>query len=87
MEDIVSQHQADAVRANKLFADDKRLRQSVRRRLLRVLKMYAIILPIPKQPPKSRQVLWRRYNENVPYPCQHQHADGIIDHRLVINGK
>ena len=86
VEDVVAQDQAGAVVADKLFADDKGLCQSVGRRLLGILKMYAKLLTRTKQAAESWQVVWCRDNQNVADACQHQGRDGIVYHRLVEDG-
>ena len=87
VENIVAQHQAGRIIADELFADDECLRQPVRRRLLRVGEAHAVIGPVAQQAPESRQVLRGRYDQDVPDPRQHQRADGVIHHRLIIDGQ
>ena len=87
MENIVPQHQTYAIVANKFLADDKRLRKTVRRGLLRIFEVHAIVRSIAKKPLERRQIRGRRDNEDVPDPRQHEHADGIIHHGLVVNGQ
>ncbi len=36
---------------------------------------------------KGGQIPWRRNQKNVFYSREHEHAQRIIDHRLVENGK
>lgn len=85
MEDVVAEHEADAVVADELLADDKGLRQAVRRGLLGILEAYAIVGAVAQQAPEARQILRRGDDEDVPDPRQHQRADRIVDHRLVVD--
>ena len=85
VEDVVPEHQAHAVVPDEFLADDESLRQSVRRRLLRIGEMHAIVGTVAQQAPEARQVLGRRDDQDVPDPGQHQHADRVVDHRFVVN--
>ena len=87
VEDIVPQHKTARIIPDKLPADNECLRESVRRRLLRILHPHPEIAPIPQQTPERRQILRRTYEKDIPYPRQHQCADGIINHWLVIYGQ
>ena len=40
-----------------------------------------------EQAPEPRKILRRRDDEDIPNPGQHQYADGIIRHRLVVDGE
>ena len=85
VEYVVTQYQTDRVFADEVSPDGERLRQSVRRRLFRILKVNSIVRPIAKKPLESRQVEWCGNDEDVPDPGKHKHADRVINHRFVIN--
>ena len=87
MKDVVAQHQAHAVVADKLASYDESLRQSVGRGLFGILEPHPEIIAVPKQAPERRQVFRGRYDENLADSRQHQCRDGIIHHRLVIDGQ
>ena len=84
-QDIVAQHQAHRVIADELLANDKRLRQSVGRRLLGILEAHAIVRPIAQQPLEAGQVRRCGDNQYLPNARQHQHRYGVIHHRFVIH--
>ena len=83
VEDVVAQHQADAVVADELLADEERLREAVGRGLRGVLEMHAVVRPVAEQPLETGEVLRGADDQDVADPREHQHADRIIDHRLV----
>ena len=87
MEDIVAQHQTDIIVANELLADNERLRQPVGRRLLGITEMHAEVAAVAQKALESRQVVRSRNNQYVTDAGQHQHADGIVHHRLVVDGQ
>ena len=87
MEDVVAQHQAGAIIPDEFFSNDEGLGQAVRRGLLRIREMYAEIASVSEQATECRQVLGRRYDQDVPDARHHKGRYGIIDHRLVENGQ
>ena len=87
VEDVVAQHEADAVVADELFSDYEGLGKAVGRGLLGILKVHAEVAAISQQPTEPRQIGRRGYYQNLPYPRQHQCADGIVDHWLVVYGQ
>ena len=87
VEDVVAQHQAGGIVADELLADEEGLRESVRRRLLRVFEAHAVVGAVAQQAPEAGQVLGRADDEDLPDARQHQHADGIIHHGLVVDGQ
>ena len=62
-------------------------RPALRPLLLSILEVNAIVLTIAKQTLEARLVEWRRDNQNIPNPRQQQRTDGIIHHRLVVDGQ
>ncbi len=83
MENIIAQHKTRRVITDKLTTNDKRLRKTIRRRLLRIRELHAIVRSVTQQTLKPRQISRRRDDKDIPYPRQHQSRDRIIDHRLV----
>ena len=86
MEDVVAKHQAGTIISNELLTDDERLRQSVRRRLLCVLKSHPELAAVSQQTFEARQVIRRRDNKYLPDACKHQHRNRIVNHRFVKDG-
>ena len=87
VEDVVTQHHAGGVIPDELAADDKGLRQSVRRRLFRVSEVHTVVRTVPEQALEARQVIGGGNDEDIPDTGQHQDGDRIVDHRLVIDGQ
>ena len=85
VEDVVAQHEANAVIADKLFADDKGLCQSVGRGLLGVFEVNAVVAAIAQQAAEAREVLRRGDNEDFADAGKHQNRNGVIHHRFVEN--
>ena len=85
VEKIVTEHQGRRRIAKKFRTDQESLRQSVWARLFRIRKMHSKLGAITQQTAKSREVVWRGDDQYLANPCQHQHGNRIIDHRLVID--
>ncbi|MCY1230965.1 hypothetical protein D9M72_434000 [compost metagenome] len=85
MEDVVAKDQRGRIIADKVAADDERLRQPVWRRLYRILQVDPPLASVAEHVGKARCVFRRRDNQDVPNPCQHQRGQRIVDHRLVVN--
>ena len=87
MEQIVAQDQAGRVPRNEIGAKDEGFRDAARRLLDDVLETDAQVRSIAKKIPEARQILWRRDDENIPNPAQHEGRDGVVNHRLVVDGQ
>ena len=87
VEDVVAKDQAGAIVANKLFTNDKSLGKAIRTRLFGILKVHAVVRSVAKQAPEAGEVVGGADDEDIADPGQHQGTDGVIDHRLVINGE
>src|SRR5690606_21470722 len=72
---------------DKMATDDESFRQTVRLRLFREGEIHAELTAISEQLAEKRQIMRCRDNQNVPDPRQHQHAQRVIDHRLIIDRK
>src|SRR6185369_8906315 len=83
VEDVVAEDQRDRPVADELPADEERLRQSVGRWLLGIGQEYAVIAAVSQQLAELRQVARRRNDENLADASKHQHAERVVDHRLV----
>ena len=85
IENIITQHQTGAIITDEFFTDDESLCETIRARLLSILKMNAIVRTITKQTFEARQVVGRGDDEDIAYASLHQHADRVIDHRFVVD--
>ena len=85
VEDVVAEDQADRILSDELLPDQKGLGQSVGRGLLGVAHPHAEIGPVAQQALESREVRGGRDQQDVADPGQHQHRNGVVDHRLVVN--
>ena len=72
MKDIITENKARAVIADELLADNERLSESVRRRLLRIREVYAIITSVSQKPFEARKVVRSGDDENIPDSSQHE---------------
>ena len=86
LEDVVAQHQADIVAPDEVGPDGEGLSQSVGAGLLGIAETDAEIAAVAQQAAEAWQVGRRGDDQDVADACLHQHADGIVDHRLVIDG-
>ena len=87
VEDVVAEDETDTVVADELLADDEGLRQAVGTGLLGIFEAHTVVGSVAQQAAEARQVVRRRDDQDVADTGQHQHADGIIDHRLVVDGQ
>ncbi len=82
---VIAQYQRRRRIADEFLADDERLRQSVRRRLHRVLQVDAPLAAVAQQILEARRVLRRGDDQDVAHAGQHQRGQRMIDHRLVVD--
>ena len=87
MKNIVAEHQAARIVTDKLLTDDKSLSEAVRRRLDGILEPHPIITSVAKQTLEPRQIMWRRDNQYLTDPGEHQGRNRIINHGLIKHGK
>jgi hypothetical protein len=70
---------------NEIGADRECLRKPLGARLRVIADLDAEPLATAEQLFEHRQVVWCRDQQNVPDTGQHQRAERIIDHRLIID--
>ena len=70
---IVPQHHGHRIIAYEIRADNKCLRQSVRRRLHRIAEMQPELAAILQKSLKSRRICRCRNNQDIPDACIHQY--------------
>ena len=85
VEDVVAQHQCAGCAVQELLADDEGLCQPIRAGLHGVLEIQAPLAPVAQQLLKARRVLRRADDEDVAHSAQHQRAERVVDHGLVID--
>jgi ClpX C4-type zinc finger len=85
VEKIVTQNQGRRVAAEKVASDRDRPGDAVRARLLRIAEPDSPLAAVPQQPLKLRQISRRRDDENISDSGEHEHRQGIIDHRFVVD--
>src|SRR5712691_2271078 len=87
IENVVAQYQGTAVRSDKFLADQECLRDPLRFRLHSILQADAIAPAIAKQLLEFRAIVRSRNDEDVSYAREHQRAERVIDHWLVVDGQ
>ncbi|MPM61143.1 hypothetical protein SDC9_107997 [bioreactor metagenome] len=85
VEDVVAQHQRAGAAVQELFANQKGLRQPIGTGLHRVLQANAPLAAVAQQLLETRRVLRRADDQNVANTRQHQRAERVVDHWLVID--
>ena len=85
VKDVVAQHQRAWIVSDKVFADEKGLRQAVRAGLHGVLQIHAPLAAVAQQLRKARRVLRRADDQDVANAGQHQGAERVVNHGLVIH--
>ena len=87
VENIIAQNQTDVIFADEFFANDKSLRKAVRRRLLGIAELDAVVASVAEKTLESGQIVRGGYQQNVADAGKHQNTQRIIHHRLVVDGK
>src|SRR5262245_11724903 len=87
IEYIVTKDQRRMAAGQEFAPDDEGLCQTLRAWLHGVLKVHSPVAAVAEKLPEARRVIGRRYDQNLPYPRQHQRAERVVDHRLVIDGQ
>ena len=82
---VVTQHQSTRGTIEELFPNQKGLRQSIRTGLNCIFKLQPPLTAITQQLFKARCVLWGTDDQNFTNSRQHQSAQRVIDHGLVID--
>ena len=85
VEQVVAQDQDGRRAGQELAADDQRLRQPARVRLDGVLQPQPPLATVFEQLLKDRGVARRRDDQKYRAPRQHQRAQRIVNHRLVVD--
>jgi len=87
VKDVIAQHQSAGGGADELFSNQESLGQAVRAGLNGVVQIYAPLAAVAQQLLKARRVLRRADDQHVADARQHQSAQRVVNHRLVINGQ
>ncbi len=87
VENVVAQNQRRAGAAEKIGADEKRLRDPFRLRLGRVFDPDAEPRAVAEIILQHRQIFWRGNDQHLAQPAEHQSGERIANHRLVVNGQ
>ena len=85
VEDVVAQHEGARLTVNELLADGEGLGQAVRRGLLGVGEVHAVARAVPEQALEVGQVGRRGDDQDVPDSRQHEGAERVVDHGLVVD--
>ena len=87
IKDVVPEDQANLVGPDEVPPEEKGLREPLRARLHDIRDPQAPLGPVLQQRLEPRTIFRRRDDEDVPDPRQHQHRQGVVDHRLVVDGE
>ncbi len=85
VEDVIAQHQRAIVAADKLFAEDKGLGQTVRAWLHFILQIQAPLAAVAQQLLEARRILRGADDQDIADTSQHQGAQRVVDHRFVVD--
>ena len=85
VEDIIPQDHGTAVIPDKITPDGEGLGQPFRFFLHGIGDVHAEGSPVPEQLPDTGCVSRGADDENITNPRQHQSAEGIVDHGLIID--
>ena len=87
IKDIVAERQRARVAPDEFPADQEGLGQPVRARLHGVVQRYSPLAAIAQEPVKIGALLRRGDHQDVTDSRQHQDAQWVVDHRLVVDGQ
>lgn len=87
VEDVVAEHQRARLAGNEVLADGKGLRQAVGARLLCIGEVHAVARAVPEQALEVGQVGRGGDDQDVPDARQHEGAERVVDHGLVVDRK
>ena len=85
VEDVVAENQRNGIAGNEFLADQERLGQALRRRLDRVRDVDAPVAAVAQQSHEGLLVLRRGDDEHFANTREHQNAQRVVDHRLVVD--
>lgn len=85
VEDVVAEHERARLAGDELLADGEGLGQAVRRGLLGVGEVHAVARAVPEQALEVGQVGRRGDDQDVPDARQHEGAERVVDHGLVVD--
>ena len=85
IKDVITQHKRARLAVDELLTQQERLCQPVRARLDLVGESHAILASIAQQTLEIRQIMRCADNQDVANARHHQHAQRIVNHRLVIH--
>ena len=86
-EDVVAQDEGAGLAADELLAEDEGLGQALGARLHFVGEAQAELGAVAEERLEAGQVLGRRDDEDVADAGHHQDREGVVDHRLVVDGQ
>lgn len=85
VEDVVAEHEGARLAGDEVLADGEGLRQAVGARLLGVGQVHAVARAVPEQALEVGQVGRRGDDQDVPDTRQHEGAERVVDHGLVVD--
>jgi hypothetical protein len=83
--EVIAKNQRRGCVTNKLATNDEGLCQSIRRWLYCIVNIDTPLMAITQQLLEARRVLRCGDQEYVLYPRQHERAEWVVDHGLVIH--
>ena len=85
VEDVIAEHEGARLAVDEPLADGEGLRQAVRRGLLGVGEVHTVARAVPEQALEVGQVGRRGDDQDVPDARQHEGAERVVDHGLVVD--
>lgn len=85
VEDVVAEHERARLAGDEVLADGEGLRQAVRRGLLGIGQVHAVARAVAEQALEVGQVGRGGDDQDVPDARQHEGAERVVDHGLVVD--
>ena len=86
VEDIIAEHQCDAIVSNKILANQEGLREPLRPRLDRIIDHESELGAVTKEALEGPCILRGGDDEDFPNTRLDERGQRIVNHRLVIDG-
>ena len=87
VEDVVAEDEGDGIVADEFAADDEGLGETFGLGLDRVLEVEAEVFTVAEEALEAPDVVGCGDDEDVAQAGEHEGGEGIVDHRLVVDGE
>ena len=87
VEEVVAEHEGSGGTGEEVGGDEEGLGEAIGAGLDGVMNGHAPAAAITEEPLEEGLIVWGGDDEHLPDPRQHEGAEGVIDHGLVVGGQ